>query len=106
MAFAATAAPGVAGFNGAYQEVYNITALAADEGIHTFNHTLGVVPTEYWIEEMQANLAGATHMTRWSIGAVSGTQCTINKTCIGAGPAGSTNARVWLRVAHSVFIGA
>lgn len=101
MAFKATE---VVALRGAYQQVYDITCLAADDGVFTFGHTIGLPPDEHWIEEQDATLAGATHATRWGIVGVNPAapyDVTIIKTCL-AGPLGSTAARIWLRFQHSI----
>lgn len=88
---------------GAYQEVYDLAAGAADPDGNSaaINHGLGVIPTEWKVVDTTA--LGANNHTAWVIHTLTTTQFTVWRCRAAAN--GSTSAKLFLRRAHTMGTG-
>lgn len=109
MALAATeiaALRGVADPNGLiYQQVFDLSALAADADADTapIAHVLGAAPTEWKIVDMGVATAASNH-TCWMIHTLTANSFIVRRVTVTG--TGSTAARLWLRLGHTIVTGA
>lgn len=94
----------VTALRGAYQRVWEISALTADAtGNVVVTHGLGATPTEYWIVDTD-NATTNAQVTTWTVTDVGAVTCKVYRVITAAGK-GSTLARLFLRTEHTIQSG-